>query len=100
MKFSQVKKINTALIPVSLMLLMGLTHAATSEPVAAASGAVVKVNPKVITSGKVTPKATTGTVAGKGDENQFPSGTIPVPPKPKKEGLEAAGAVKAKAAQP
>lgn len=101
MKFLQAKKFNVHLIAVSLMLAMGMTHAATSEPVAtAASGTVLKVNPKVVTTGKVTSKVTTGTIAGKGGENQFPAGTIPVPPKPKKEGLEAAGAIKAKAAQP
>lgn len=100
MKFSQVKKFSINLIPVSMVLAMGMAHAATTEPVAAAvSGAVVKANPKV-TTGKVTPKVTTGAIAGKGDENQYPSGSIPVPPKPKKEGLEAAGAIKAKAAQP
>lgn len=43
---------------------------------------------------------TTGAVAGKAGDNQYPSGTPIVPPKPKKEGLEAAGAIKAKAAQP
>lgn len=35
-----------------------------------------------------------------GGEKSLPAGGLVVPPKPKKEGLEAAGAVKAKAAQP
>jgi hypothetical protein len=101
MKFSSMTMFSIKLIPISVMLAMGVTHAATTEPVAAAtSGAVVKANPKVVTTGKGTSKVTTGTIAGKGDENQYPAGSIPVPPKPKKEGLEAAGAIKAKAAQP
>lgn len=85
-----------------VLLSLSAAHATTATPTVAkqaASGVVVKANPKV-TTGKVEPKVTTGTIAGKGDENQFPTGTIPIPPKPKKEGLEAAGAVKAKTAQP
>lgn len=102
MKFSSMTMFSIKLIPISVMLAVGVAQAAANEPVAtvAASAAVVKANPKVVTTGKVTPKVTTGTIAGKGGENQYPSGTIPVPPKPKKEGLEAAGAIKAKAAQP
>lgn len=101
MKISSMLTFSIKLIPLSMMLAMGVSQAATPEPAAvAASGTVVKSNPKVVTTGKVTPKVTTGTIAGKGDENQFPAGSIPVPPKPKKEGLEAAGAIKAKAAQP
>jgi hypothetical protein len=101
MKFSPMTKFSIKLIPISVMLAMGVAHAATNEPVAAAaSGVVGKTNPKVATTGKIAPKVTTGAIASKGDENQFPSGSIPVPPKPKKEGLEAAGALKAKTAQP
>ena len=102
MKFSHVSRAGTQLIFVSLMLAVGAAQAETKpEVVQAASSAVVKASTKV-TTGKVVPKVTTatGAIAGKGDENQFPAGTIPIPPKPKKEGLEAAGALKAKAAQP
>ncbi|WP_152606475.1 hypothetical protein [Aquabacterium sp. NJ1] len=67
----------------------------------AATGAASRV---VATPGKVTPVVPKGSTAGgvvmKNGENQYPTGQLPIPPKPKKEGLEAAGAVKAKAAQP
>lgn len=61
----------------------------------AASAAVLKPN---VATTKTT--ATAGAVVGRAGDNQYPSGTPVVPPKPKKEGLEAAGAIKAKAAQP
>lgn len=102
MKFSQASRVGAQLFFVSMMLTALSAQADTKTEVnQAASSAVVKVNPKVA-PGKTVPKVTTstGTVAGKGGENQYPTGTIPIPPKPKKEGLEAAGAVKAKAAQP
>lgn len=103
MKFSQMGLTGAQLVFVSLMLVVGAAQAETKPEVTqAASAVVLKATPKVATTGKVVPKVTTttGTIAGKGGENQYPTGTIPVPPKPKKEGLEAAGAVKAKAAQP
>ncbi len=76
--------------------------AAAASTVVRASDAVNKINvggvkPPVAT-GKVT--AQTGAVIAKPGDNQYPSGAPVIPPKPKKEGLEAAGAVKAKAAQP
>lgn len=75
----------------------------TPESVQAAS-AVVKSTTVLksagVSKGAANVPATTGTVVGKGGEREYPSGSIPTPPKPKKEGLEAAGAIKAKAAQP
>ena len=103
MKFSRMSQAASKLAIVSLLLAAGLTHAADSKvevPLQAASAvSAERVAPKV-TPGKVVPKVTTGTIAGKGGENQYPSGTIPLPPKPKKEGLDAAAATKVKAAQP
>lgn len=102
MKFSQMSQAAGKLAIVSLLLAAGVSHAVDSKveaPQAASVASAARVAPKVA-PGKVIPKVTTGTIAGKGGENQYPAGTIPLPPKPKKEGLEAAGAVKAKAAQP
>lgn len=65
--------------------------AAASAVAGGASGAVKK-NTGVATG--------TATIGARGGENAYPTGGILIPPKPKKEGLEAAGAVKAKAAQP
>jgi hypothetical protein len=87
----------------AMSLGVSLAHAANEAPempkvaasgvklrdVKPAAGGVVKV-PEV--------KGTAGGVTGKGGERQYPSSTIPIPPKPKKEGLEAAEAIKAKAA--
>jgi len=67
----------------------------------AASGAVTKSAERVSAGGQVTKKivvpATAGGVTAKGGEKEYPAGTMPIPPKPKKEALEAAGALKAKA---
>lgn len=78
------------------------TPAVAASAVVRASDAVKKINvgdakPPVAT-GKVT--AQTGGVIAKPGDNQYPTGAPIIPPKPKKEGLEAAGAVKAKAVQP
>ncbi len=86
-----------------LALTMGSAQAETTPAVKAAASATAVGAASRVAPGKVVPKvvvAPKGTVTSKGDENQYPSGTIPIPPKPKKEGLEAAGAIKAKAAQP
>ncbi|MBI5925477.1 MAG: hypothetical protein HY836_07730 [Aquabacterium sp.] len=85
--------------------------------VAPATGAIKRIEP--VSAGGLTTKGDkeypTGTLpippkpkkegaavqlSGQGGGNQYPTGTLPIPPKPKKEGLEAAGAIKAKAAQP
>lgn len=103
MKFLHVGLAAAKLASVSLLLVAGAAQAADTkvEVAQAASAAAVKVAPKVA-PGKVVPKVTTatGSIAGKGGENQYPSGTIPLPPKPKKEGLDAAAATKIKAVQP
>jgi len=87
----------------ALALAMGVAQAETTPVVkAAASAAVVEAASKAAPR-TVVPKVVAvpkGSITSKGDDNQYPSGTIPIPPKPKKEGLEAAGAIKAKAAQP
>lgn len=75
---------------------------AAASTVVRASDAVKKINvggakPPVAT-GKVAGQA--GAVIAKPGDNQYPTGAPIIPPKPKKEGLEAAGAIKAKAAQP
>lgn len=84
--------------------------AMAAEVAAAASGAAVRAsqvtNKANLAVGAKTPVATgkvatqTGGVIGKAGDNQYPTGAPVIPPKPKKEGLEAAGAIKAKAAQP
>ena len=65
-----------------------------------ASGVVAKVPAKTASAavqgqvrlnGKV--QATTGAVVGKQGDNQYPSGTIITPPKPKKDGPEAAAVI-------
>ncbi|HEX5356055.1 MAG TPA: hypothetical protein VFW93_07545 [Aquabacterium sp.] len=102
MKFSHVGRVSVLLASGLLSLAVGAAQAEVKTEVSqAAASAVTKTNPKV-TPGKVVPKVTTatGAIEVKGGDNQYPTGTIPVPPKPKKEGLEAAGAIKAKAAQP
>lgn len=60
----------------------------------AASAAVIK--PSVATN---KPATKAGSVVGRAGDNQYPSGTPVVPPKPKKEVLEG-GVNKVKAAQP
>lgn len=82
-----------------------VAQAADTSTVAstAASAAVVKQTSEATLNGQVPKKVVptaTGTIAVKGGDRQYPAGTIPIPPKPKKEELEAAGAIKAKAAQP
>jgi len=105
MNFLQMSRAGVQLAFISFTLVVGSAQAETkAEVVQAASSAVVKASPKVA-AGKVVPKVTTatGALAVKGDENQFPSGTIPIPPKPKKDGAEAAAAaaaLKAQAVQP
>lgn len=86
----------------ALALAMGVAHAETTPVVKAAASAAVMDAASKAAPRTVVPKvvvAPKGTITSKGGENQYPSGTIPIPPKPKKEGLEA-GAIKAKAAQP
>lgn len=102
MKLSNIGRISVQLVAATLCLTFLDAQAETKPEVSqTASGAPVKVTSKVV-PGKVVPKvvAGAGAISGKGDENQFPSGTIPIPPKPKKEGLDAAAATKVKAAQP
>lgn len=104
MKFLQMSQAAGKLVLMCLLFSTAASHAADVkvEATQAASAATTnRVTPKVA-PGKVVPKVatSTGAIAGKGGDNQYPAGTIPLPPKPKKEGLEAAGAVKAKAAQP
>lgn len=101
------RKVSSFRVSQSLLLALaalGATHAGAAEVVSPAASAAVNkaviVKPAV---GKVVVKtpATAGGVTAKGDDNQYPTGSMPIPPKPKKEGLEAAGAaVKAKAVQP
>jgi hypothetical protein len=80
---------------------LGSVHAVAAEVASQAASAVVSKSVVKPTVGKVVKApVTVGGVAAKGDENQYPTGSMPIPPKPKKEGLEAAGALKAKAAQP
>lgn len=89
--------------------------AAVATKVAPATGAIKRVEP--VAAGGLTTKGDkeypTGTLpippkpkkegvavqlSGQGGGNQYPTGTLPIPPKPKKDALEAAGALKAKAA--
>lgn len=104
MKFTRVSSL---LIFSASFLVVGLGHAAENLAVKpAAASAVVAVQASAVSKavvGKVPtkPVATNGTaITGKAGDSSIPSGSIPIPPKPKKEGLEAAGAIKAKAAQP
>lgn len=75
---------------------------AAASAVVRASDAAKKINvvgaKQPVATGKVAGQA--GAVIAKPGDNQYPSGSPIIPPKPKKEGLEAAGAIKAKAAQP
>jgi len=89
----------TALIAIGFCA--SVAHAATDAVTQAASGAVVKKMEGAKVSGQALKKdipATAGSISVKGGEREFPAGTIPIPPKPKKDALEAAGALKAKAA--
>ncbi len=65
--------------------------AQTKEAAKTVSVPAIKAN-----TGKVATQA--GTVIGKSGDNQYPTGAPIMPPKPKKDALEAAGALKAKAA--
>lgn len=103
MRFPQIKAGSIKWVLAILAVTMGSAQADTTPAVKAAASATVAGAASRVAPGAVVPKvvvAPKGTVTSKGDENQYPSGTIPIPPKPKKEGLEAAGAIKAKAAQP
>lgn len=89
---------------IAVLALCALTsHAAMAAEAASAVVAkeVVKradaVGTKPATTGKVVVKA--GAVIGKSDDNQYPSGSPIIPPKPKKEELEGA-AIKANVAKP
>lgn len=98
MKFSHVNRIGAQLALTSLVLAATTAGAATTETVTqAASGVVAKESPKV-TTGKVIPKVTTatGAVTGVAGGNQYPAGTIPTPPKPKKDGPAVAGSIAVK----
>lgn len=99
MKFSQSNRACMKLVLMASVLMAGAAHAATTpEVVQAASGVATKAPTRVNTgTGKAVPKVTgtAGTITSKGDDSQYPSGTIPVPPKPKKEGLEQTPAIKA-----
>lgn len=86
------------------MAALGVTHVGAAEVVSPAASATVSRTIVKPTVGKVVVKtpATVGGVTAVGGENQYPTGSIPIPPKPKKEGLEGA-AIKVqagKAAQP
>lgn len=103
MDFSR-RKGSTFRFPQALVLALvslGAVHAGATDITSQAASAVVSKTAVKPVAGKVvkTP-VTVGGVAAKGDENQYPTGSMPIPPKPKKEGLEAAGALKAKTAQP
>ena len=106
MDFSQ-RKSSTLWFPQALLVALaslGAVHAGAAEvasPAASAAVSKTAVKPAV---GKVVVKtpATAAAVTAR-DDNQYPTGSIPIPPKPKKDGPEAAAAaaaVKAKAAQP
>lgn len=87
------------------LCLMGAANAAEGQVVAPAASAVVKQRAVAASGaaniGVVKKGATTaGGLSTAGGEKSLPAGGLIIPPKPKKEGLEAAGAVKAKAAQP
>lgn len=85
--------------------LTGTANAAEGQVAAPSASAVVKQR-EFAASGAinagVVKKGTTAAagVSVAGGEKSLPAGGLIVPPKPKKEGLEAAGAVKAKVAQP
>lgn len=98
----EIKRVSGMWFAVLTLLGTGAVQAAEvaaerATPVASAGSAVIKTS-----VGKVAPKTvgTTGAMINKAGDSSIPSGSIPIPPKPKKEGLEAAGAIKAKAAQP
>lgn len=99
---SSIRFLTLGSLVVGLLATAGTAYAASSAEVATAASAVAAdkaaVKPAV---GKVVVKvpATAGGVVSKGGEREYPSGNIPIPPKPKKEVLET-GAIKAKAAQP
>jgi hypothetical protein len=95
------------LLSLSVALTFGMQCARAAEaavsPAESASAAKLAAKPagsattKVPAGGKVATPAT-GSV-GKAGDNQYP-GTTPLPPKPpRKDALEAAGAIKAKAGQ-
>lgn len=104
---SSIRFLTLGSLVVGLLATAGTAYAASSAEVATAASAVAAdkaaVKPAVgkVVVGKVVVKvpATAGGVVSKGGEREYPSGNIPIPPKPKKEVLET-GAIKAKAAQP
>lgn len=98
MKFSQMKQVGTYLALISTALLATTAGAATTLEVTHAASAVVAKDAPKVDVGKVVPKVTTtGTVTGNAGNNQYPSGTVPIPPKPKKEGpMATAGTIAVK----
>lgn len=98
----EIKRVSGLCFAVLTLLGVGAVQAAEvaaerATPVVTAASAVIKTP-----AGKVVPKTvgTAGATINKGGDSSIPSGTIPIPPKPKKEGLDAAAATKIKAAQP
>ncbi|MGC4059956.1 MAG: hypothetical protein QM749_03520 [Aquabacterium sp.] len=67
--------------------------AVVSKEVAKRAGTVAVKPAAATVAGKVAVK--TGATVGKADDNQYPSGSPIVPPKPKKDGPEAAAAAAA-----
>lgn len=105
MKSAMTLRVSLGLVSVLVFgALVSPPNAVAAEAASAvvAGKAVVRSASAVVVKPAIAGKAatTTGSIAGKAGDNQYPSGTPIVPPKPKKEGLEAAGAIKAKAAQP
>lgn len=86
----------TSLMLLGLTLSVGAAQAVTTSEVgqaaSAAIGKKVEIKPAGAT-GAVKVPATAGGIAAKGGGNEYPSGTSPIPPKPKKEGLEAVSGV-------
>lgn len=105
MKSHHIVPVACGLVAGVFLCLTGIARAAEGQVVAPAASAAVKQR-EVAASGAVNvgiaKKGTTaaGGISANGGERSIPVGGLIIPPKPKKEGLEAAGAVKAKAAQP
>ena len=93
-------KTRQIIIPFSVVLLSLSIPAITfAEKVSTPKAAIVSASAASrieVAPSKVTPKtpvaATTGGVVSKGGENQYPTGQLPIPPKPKKDGPEEVGA--------
>lgn len=103
MVFTRISTICFLTASLSAITLAHAADAVVAKPAASATLAASAVKATIAPAGKVPTKTVpvaTGAVIGKGGDSSIPAGSVPIPPKPKKEGLEAAGAIKAKAAQP